>query len=121
MLRSHKYLWLAGILLFVLFLGYVFWHDHKHSISDDFQWVEKFLRVGVDPKDITHDESVWYYKRRSTCVGYGDWKDECPKHESYCAGERIFGDANAQVDAIKKALERGGVHPECPLVYAGAE
>ena len=117
--NEHVYLWLGGALLLLLFIVYVFWHDHKENIDDD--WAGKFRAIGIDPKDMTHDDGVWYYRRRSTCVGYGDWTDECPKHESYCAGGKVFGDSQTQVNAVGAALNNGGTHPECPLIYVGAD
>lgn len=117
---QHKILWLAGVLLLVFFLGYTFWYDHKENIQNSTEWRNEFVLAGIDPKDMTHDEGMWYYKRRSTCVGYGDWTEECPKHEGYCAGGKTFGNARDQISAIRESLENGGTHPECPLIYAGA-
>lgn len=117
----HKYLWLSGILLLLFFVGYVFYHNHKENIQNSDIWTAEFEGVGINSKDISHDEGVWYYRNFPTCVGYGDWNDECPKYESYCAGGKSFGDPKTQVKAIKQALENGGTHPECPLIYAGAD
>src|SRR5438105_4042679 len=117
---EHFYLWSGAVLLFLFFAVYVFWYEHKRGISHDQDWVERFKIAGIDPRDITHDEGVWYYKRRSTCVGYGDWDDECPRHENYCSGRKTFGDAQLQVTSILRAINNNGTHPECPLVYTGA-
>lgn len=116
----HKYLWMAGVLLLLFFLGYVFLYDHKEGIQHSEEWVREFDRVGIDPRDMSHDEGMWYHRRKSTCVGYGDWDDLCLKHESFCAGGKTFGNSRIQVDAIKAALDNGGTHPDCPLIYAGA-
>lgn len=120
-MHTHLYLWLGGVLLFTFFMGYAFWYDHKERINNSQEWVTAFTSVGINPRDMAHDEGVWYYKGRSTCVGYGDWNDECPRHECYCAGGKTFGDSITQARAIKKALESGGTHQGCPLMYAGAD
>ena len=115
----HKYLWLGGLLLFIFFIIYVFWYDHKEGIQNA-ELADQFRKVGIDPRDMTHDE-VWYYKRRSTCVGYGDQDEECPKHISHCAGKKTFGSSRLQAEAVSTALKHGGQHPDCPLVYVGAD
>lgn len=117
---SHTYLWLSAILLFSFFIWYVFVHDHKEGVGDS-QWAEKFRRVQIDPNDMAHDDNTWYHNRESTCVAYGDPKEECSRHENYCAGGRSIGHIDAQVNAIKEALQNKGTHPECPLIYAGAD
>lgn len=119
---EHNYLWLGGMLLLGFFMGYVFWYDHKEHINNNREWVDKFSAVGIDPRDMTHDEAMWYHKRRSTCVAYGgEYQRGCPRHESYCAGGKTYGDSQMQVDAVRHALENGGSHPECSLMYAGAD
>jgi hypothetical protein len=118
---QHAYVWLGAVILFFFFIGYAFWYDHKESIQSSREWSDEFSRAGIDPRDMSHDEGVWYHQRRSTCVAYGDWADECPRHEAWCSGGKVFGDAASQVAEIKRALENGGTHPECPLIYAGAD
>jgi len=120
--RVHIFLWLAGILLFLFFIGYVFLYDHKEGIANSEIWDNEFRRVGINPEDMSHDDSTWYYKRLSTCVGYGgEWEQECPRHENYCSGGKTFGDAKNQVKAIVEALKNRGTHPGCPLIYVGAD
>ena len=119
-MNPHLYLWLAFTLLLLFFLGYDFLYDHKENIQNSKEWLDVFIKEGIDPKDMSHDESVWYYKRRSTCVGYGDWEEECPRSENWCAGGGTFGDSSQQAKGVKDAITNGGVHPDCPLIYAGA-
>lgn len=107
---------------------YGFYYDHKEYINDPSnpnmqEWMDSFHSVGApDPiiDDITHDDDTWYYRGSSTCVGYGDWSDECPRHEVYCGGDKKMGDSKAQAKAVLEALKNGGKHPECPLMYPGA-
>lgn len=116
---THKYTWLAGALLLAFFIGYAFWYDHKETIYYSEEWNRRFRAVGIDPRRVTHDDGMWYYDRKSTCVNYGDG-GECPRHEGYCAGGKTYGTLDEQVLAVKEALENGGTHPECTLIYAGA-
>lgn len=119
-MSKHLLLYACASILLLLFVLYVFLYDHKHSIADNQVWIEAFSKVGIDPQDMTHDDTTWYYRRRTTCVGYGDWTKECPKYENYCAGDKIFGTPFQQVSAIKESLDNGGVHRLCPIIYAGA-
>lgn len=112
-------LYVCSLSLLLLFVLYIFLYDHKKSISDDQIWLESFSKVGIDPQDMTHDDTTWYYRRISTCVGYGDWNDQCPKYENYCSSNKKFGTPSQQALAIKEALLNGGTHELCPLIYAG--
>lgn len=117
---AHLLLYGSVLIIGMLFVLYVFSYDHKQGIDDNQVWVEAFKNVGIDPKNMTHDDSTWYYKQRSTCVGYGDWEEVCPKYENYCAANKVFGTPLQQARAIKEALINGGTHKECPIIYAGA-
>lgn len=150
-LEPHLYLWIAGLVFLVLYIGYIFWFEHKESIDGSF-WVEKFKKAGLNSKeinDITHDDSMWYYQRIATCVGYGSPLDtfnssssngspnaldslgipspngspsgECPKYESFCPGGHTFGTAEDQVREVIAAIRKGGVHEDCPLIYSGTD
>ena len=135
---AHGYLWLGGLTVMILFLGYVFWYDHRKAANKKF-WSEHFTKAGLTKDQITemkHDGDVWYSSpegrcadaqsetspsgergQNSTCVGYGDWNEECPGFESFCAGGKTFGDADKQAMAVSAALKNGGKHPECPIIY----
>lgn len=137
-LTPHLYLWIAGLVFLILFIGYIFWFEHKESIDGSF-WMEKFKKAGLTSKeinDITHDDSMWYYQRVATCVGYGSPIDAidspngspnaldslgCPKYESFCAGGDTFGTAEDQVREVIAAIRKGGIHEDCPLIYSGTD
>jgi NAD-dependent dihydropyrimidine dehydrogenase PreA subunit len=121
-LRAHLYLCIAGLVFLILFFGYVFWFEHKEKIQGD--WEERFENAGLTKEqisDITHDDSMWYYQRMSTCVGYGNPEDKCPSHESYCSNGNTFGSFEKQASEVSKSIKKGGVHEDCPLIYSGAD
>jgi len=122
---AHGYLFVAGVVALMMFLVYVFICEHKTPISQNEMWTEAFRKAGLTPdqiRDMTHDDSMWYYQSRSTCVAYGgDFSGKCRRHENYCAGGDRYGDAEAQAQAVKEALDKGGEHPMCPLIYPGAD
>lgn len=117
----------VAIILFFLVI-YGFYYDHKEYINDDSnpnsqEWIDNFKKAGAPEQiidDITHDDDTWYYQGSSTCVGYGDWDDMCPRHEVFCGGGKKMGNANQQALSVMDALRNGGRHPECPLLYSGA-
>lgn len=122
-LKPHLYLLIAGIVFLILFFGYIFWFDHKEN-PEGRDWQERFNNAGLtaeQQRDITHDDSMWYYQRVATCVGYGHPSEECPKHESYCIGGDTFGSLQNQALAVAEAIGKGGVHENCPLIYSGAD
>lgn len=122
---AHGYLFIAGFVAIIMFLIYVFICEHKISINGNDIWVLAFKRNGMNDsqiKNLTHDDSMWYYKLKSTCVAYGgDFSEKCRRYESYCAGGDKYGDEDLQALAVKEALDNDGEHPMCPLVYTGAE
>lgn len=130
---AHLYLFIAAVVLFSIFLVYVYVHNHRTSAEDSGFWTKVFYHndMGEYLPHITHDDDVWYYKGRNTCVaycGHTEPTDRCPRNESYCAGvgepygaPNSYGSPNQQVQAIRLAIEKGGEHPLCPLIYAGAD
>lgn len=123
--KSHTYLFIFGVVLLVGFLIHVYVCEHKISIEGNDMWRNAFLRNGFSStqiKDISHDDTVWYYKRRSTCVGYSeDTSKECTSSENYCSGGNDYGTEDQQVLSVKKAVSNGGEHPKCPLIYTGTD
>ncbi len=116
---AHGYLWVGGLVVMILFLGYVFWYEHRRAANKKF-WSEHFTKAGLTEEQIAemkHDGDVWYFGENSTCVGYGDWDEECPVFESFCAGGKTFGNPDKQAAAVAAALKTGGKHPECPIIY----
>lgn len=127
-LKSHFYLYIAGIVLFILFLGYVFWYDHKTNIDEGDDFVKIFKKEGLSDDQISqirHDDDVWYYKGKSTCIGYSsDSKEHCPYFQSVCTGKdsRTFGTIDEQIKEVAKIIKKGDdQHPDCPLIYEGAD
>lgn len=123
-IKSHLYLWIAGAVFLILFFGYIFWFDHKENIDGSEYWGNPFAKAGLTKEqcgDISHDDSMWYYQRVATCVGYGHPKVECPRHESYCAGGDSFGTPSQQATAVAEAIKKGGIHEGCPLIYSGTD
>ena len=121
-MQAHGYLWIAGLVIFILFIGYAFWYEHQKTVDEGVgeDWLKHFVQAGLTPEeasDMTHDADLWYYKRKPTCVGYGDWNDECLVFESVCSGGKKFGDFREQAKSVYKALKAGGKHPDCPIVY----
>ena len=122
---AHGYLFIAGVIMLIMFLSYVYLYDHKTFIEGHDMWEKAFLKVGTDKnkiQDITHDDNMWYYKGVSTCVAHsGDFSGLCHRYENYCSGGDRYGDDISQAKAVKEALEDGGEHPMCPLIYSGAD
>lgn len=108
--RSHFYLFVIAIIFLLFFIWYAFLYEHKNNMNN------KFLTL-PDMKNLTHDESVWYVDGKSTCVGYGNKEENCPKHESYCCGDTTFGDMKSQIFAVEHAIRNKGIHPDCPIIY----
>lgn len=124
-ITAHTYLFIAGLILLSFFLGYVFLSKHKSSISSSSIWTKIFTQIRLDNKinNISHDYSMWYYNGESTCVGYGDFSDKCHSYENICSGDEnmIYGTPFEQATNVKIAINNGGVHPDCPLVYQGTD
>lgn len=120
MIQSHWYLFVAGVVMLLFFLIYVYVCNHQIQIDESNLWKQIFEKIGLDPKSVTHDDSMWYYQGYPTCVAYGSFSNECSKHEHYCSGGNTYGDSISQASAVKKAVDSGGEHPHCPLVYPGA-
>ena len=123
-LTLHSFLVVLAVVLLITFLIYVFVVEHKTNVEGNDLWQIAFRKVGLTKDqiaDLTHDDEMWYYQGVSTCINYGDWDDTCPKHEGVCAGGDTYGNAMQQAAEIRLALQKGGVHPGCPLIYSGAD
>lgn len=121
---AHSYFWTAAIVFLILFMGYIFWFDHKEGIDESDLWVPLLEKKGLTPKQIrklSHDDSTWYYKRLSTCVGFGSPNEHCNKSENYCVGGDTFGSYEKQAEEVIVALSNNGIHPHCPLIYIGTD
>jgi hypothetical protein len=123
-LLPHCYLFIASSIVLLLYLGYVFWYDHKYTVnSDDFEDLfKKYGLVNEQISNIKHDDDVWYYKNKSTCIGYSsDSREACPKFQWVCIGGGTFGTLKDQIYEVAKLIKSGTTtHPECPLIYEGA-
>ncbi|HMP28060.1 MAG TPA: hypothetical protein PKD85_00585 [Saprospiraceae bacterium] len=123
-LLPHFYLFIAGAIVLLLYLGYVFWYDHKNEVTDKdlHELFKKYGLTDTQIADIKHDDDVWYYKNKSTCIGYSsDPREACPKFQWVCLGDRTFGNLKEQIYAISQLIKNGmDSHPDCPLIYEGA-
>ena len=122
---AHGYLFIGGIVLLLMFLIYVFICEHKTDIEGNNMWHNAFKNAGLTQKqisNISHDDHMWYYKSASTCVGFsGDFSKNCYRYQNYCAGGDRYGDETLQAKSVKDAIDNGGEHPMCPLIYPGAD
>lgn len=123
MSTPHKYLFIAGLVLFILYIGYIFWYDHKMDIEN---FESLFKKEGLTDKEINeikHDDDVWYYKNRSTCIGYSSNSNEpCPKFQWVCIGGKTFGTIENQIKEVSKLIKNNkSQHPDCPLIYEGSD
>lgn len=109
---NHIYIFLLGCLFFLLFICY--FYDHHPVKKLDKETISALKNMGLQEKQIdllTKDEEIWYYNSLPTCIGYKD----CKKSENYCPGTSI----ESQSRAIFEAIQNGGEHKLCPLVYSG--
>jgi len=125
-MESHKFLYTGAILLFMLYVWYAFVYERKINICDQpSRWRANLLGANVRKRnvcDISHDDDMWYYKGKSTCVGYGKPREKCNWRERVCAGGHTMGSYMSQAREVAKAItSKGGMHRECPLVYVGAD
>ncbi|MDB4769421.1 hypothetical protein OAG24_00500 [bacterium] len=127
-MNSHNYIFYGAVIFFALLLIYIFM-DHQVQIVDE-NIIKIFKKAGLTAdqiKNISHDDSMWYYRGYSTCVLFKDYKNpivswECPEYEGYCSGLKgSYGSLEQQARAIKDSINNGGEHPHCPLIYSGAE
>lgn len=126
---AHLYLAVAAIVLLSLFIVFIYLVKKRGSVDSydaSGTWMKTFNEAGISASDvalITHDDNVWYYDGHSTCIGYGDASEECPRYECWCAGDRgdggrcTYGTIKQQAAALRKAIANGGQHSECPLIY----
>lgn len=113
----------ALCLLTIFFIGYSFFNDRKYNVGNDEFWKQYINTEYIN--NLSHDEDEWYYFGSPTCVAYGDWTDEkqiCPRHETVCQWEsNSFPDPSLQAALIHEAIQNGGQHKDCPLIYLGAD
>lgn len=117
--KYHGYLFLVSLVVLYIFLFYCFCIPHKKYLSDE--WREIFLYLGAKENvldSITHDNDVWYFNLKSTCVAFSESEDSfCEEYKNYCCGKGIHGDKIAQARAVLRSIKNGGVHDMCPLIY----
>merc|ERR1740121_3104418 len=86
-------------------------------------WCNKFDQAGIsvdDQSKVSEGEGVWLYDDKSTKVGRGSGNSACDPAQVFCAhplGNR-FGWGSNQAQAIKAAIDNGGVHPQAPQAPA---
>ena len=95
-----------------------FFQSQVDNISENDGWISLFsVKEDINLADISHDEEMWYYKGKSTCVGFGEIDQNCKRNECYCSGKGTYGSPKKQVKMVIKAIENDGLHPMCPLLY----
>lgn len=118
-ITPHFCLWIATIIFIILFTGYIYWYDHKEFI-DETHWKRRFEKEGLkNIYDVRHDNDSWFYKGKSTCVGYSEENMVCPEYETHCAGGETYGTYDQQVKSVLDSIKNGGTHIDCPLIYEG--
>ena len=119
------------IIILSLFLAYGFLCEHQISVIDTL-WAPYFNEYA---KDVTHDDSMWFYKGISTCVQYnGDFNEECDKSKGICSDGKYnnnkyggykeqnkYGGYKEQSAGVIDAIKNGGVHKDCPFIYHGTD
>lgn len=123
-LKPHFYLYIAAFVVMILYMGYAFWYEHKSRMMGDLESL--FKKEGLTDAqidNIKHDDDVWYYKDKSTCIGYSsDERDPCPKFQSVCLGDTTYGSIDQQVQEVSNLIKKGlNAHPLCPLIYEGSD
>lgn len=96
---SHRCLWIVASILLILLFMYIYVYPHR-------------------TKDEPYEyDDVWYHNGVSTCVCYGEDPNEiCPKSDCYCVGGDVYGSKDAQLKAVREAIQNGGEHSACPLL-----
>ena len=70
----------------------------------------------VTLRDIDRRDGFWTFKGNSTCVQNGAHDAACDSTRGVCSGGSKFGVSKDQMINVMKAVDAGGVHPNCPLV-----
>ena len=66
--------------------------------------------------NISHDDYVWYHNDDNTCVAYTEDESIIDDYSSVHVGTH-----EEQLREVKRAIDNGGVHPHCPLLYLFTE
>jgi len=88
-------------------------HPEKADCSLGKFWCKILAAAGIAKKDrgsIRTKDGEWYFKGKGTKIGFGSYKEKCPR-KFLCAGGRKYGMAIQQAREVKKAIQNGGVHP----------
>jgi hypothetical protein len=70
--------------------------------------------------DISHDESMWYYQGKPTCVHYNpNLQYKSPKDKKCPIYSRVCSNTiEEQIKNVYIAIQNEGFHPNCPLLYS---
>lgn len=114
-----SFLFYLSMSLFICCIIYIYFTEKKIRLID-----ENIITYSINfpkdlLKDISHDENVWYYKDKFTCVGFGFEKEKCPKSQVVCSSKdkKYFGTFDEQLQHVKYAIDNGEIHDDCPLLY----
>lgn len=92
--------------------------NHRERIDNE-EIVNEFLNAGLTRDQIsrlTYDAEVWFYNNIQTCVAYGGTTDGwCDPSNFVCYDNNKQGSFYFQGQQLKRALDNGGVSPDCPL------
>ncbi|CAE7649030.1 typA [Symbiodinium pilosum] len=89
-------------------------HPEKADCLLGKYWCKILESAGISKQDrgsIRTKDGEWQFKSKGTKVGFGSYKEKCPK-EFKCAGGTKYGLGIEQAREVKKAIENGGVHPD---------
>ena len=117
----HGILFLANLLLFLVFLCYVLIAEHRTEVDDE-KYKTRFKDLGLTESQIdkiSHDDDLWYFQGESTCVGYSaSPSTRCPKNFCICSGEtyETYGTFEQQSKDVAEFIQ-GKLKKTCPLVY----
>ncbi|CAK9079343.1 GTP-binding protein TypA/BipA-like [Durusdinium trenchii] len=77
-------------------------------------WCPLMKKTGLSAPDIqkvTVANAEWQYDGEPLRVGYGQHSKACPAAQVYCAGGAVFGTGQSQANAVRDAIQNGGIHP----------
>jgi len=114
-ISGHLIVWIIGVIFLLILICYTYVNEHRVDLNKDhWRGLFKYHESIVD--DISHDEYMWYYKGKSTCVGFGEPDTECSRSQSTCAGASVYGDFSTQAREVERAITNDGIHPDCPTL-----
>lgn len=109
---GHVFIYTFSLIFFIILVLYVFSANHKENPTTKHKNI--FLKFGMTDetiKSLKKDDISWFYGETNTCVG-SLINNDCNSYDSLCP-KNIFDECYK----IKEAIDNGGIHPLCPLLY----